>query len=188
MMFLSNCSSDDEKSAGAKGQFNEEEVMSRIFGDSEILQYTRLFYKEDCSFGTSIETSDDTDYKVLEIIVDGDVSARGYAAKDTGTDEFLYFVDVDWTSSEITTINIVENETKIISSSGIDFLDYIDEVNNGLIAAERFWGWSCGPEYSIEPESCYRNCTYYAMWHQFVPAEPDFRCDNLPGKNPKLND
>lgn len=28
----------------------------------------------------------------------------------------------------------------------------------------KFWGWDCGPSYSIEPGSCYQNCTHYVFW------------------------
>jgi hypothetical protein len=28
----------------------------------------------------------------------------------------------------------------------------------------KFWGWSCGRSYSIEPGSCYQNCTHYVFW------------------------
>lgn len=28
----------------------------------------------------------------------------------------------------------------------------------------KFWGWSCGSSYSIEPGSCYQNCTHYVFW------------------------
>ena len=30
----------------------------------------------------------------------------------------------------------------------------------------KFWGWSCGASYSIEPGSCYQNCTHYVFWFE----------------------
>lgn len=34
----------------------------------------------------------------------------------------------------------------------------------GLEGGRKFWGWSCGSSYSIEPGSCYQNCTHYVFW------------------------
>lgn len=44
----------------------------------------------------------------------------------------------------------------------------------------RFWGWSCGPSYTIEPGSCYRNCTYFTAW--ISNGTNPRTCSNLPGR------
>ena len=46
----------------------------------------------------------------------------------------------------------------------------------------RFWGWSCGPSYTIGG-NCFRNCNYYIFGHLTNWGNNGPRgCDNLPGR------
>lgn len=142
-------------------------------------------------------------YIVTEIIVGSDTRARGYLVKDEITGELLHFADVDRIGYVMKTVDLITEEWETITdidrhpdyslTDGFDIIKIIDDINNGNVQAMgRFWGWSCGSEYSIEPGSCYRNCVYYVVWRA-VPVEltaypePVFSCSNLPGSNPKLN-
>ena len=52
---------------------------------------------------------------------------------------------------------------------------------SNTISGAKFFGWTCGPSYSIESGSCYRTCTYHIFWLE--ATEPNvFTCGNLPGR------
>lgn len=190
----------NEESGTIESDFSKS---SRLGVGTEVIDYLNNFYGQSFHYGDSIQTSDDgIDYLVTEVVLDTDTRARGYLATDIATNKFLYFVDVDRVNYKLFTDNIIENERKIFenidrlsdypSTNEFDFIFINSQNNNNSSNSGRFWGWSCGREYSIEPGSCYRNCVYYVLGMataiELSPyPSPVFSCGELPGSNPKLN-
>jgi hypothetical protein len=85
-------------------------------------------------------------------------------------------------------IENIDNSSKLYN---LKFLEVINMYFGNQNNTNRFFGWECGSSYSIEPGSCYRNCTYYVLGvaaptELTAYPEPVFTCNNLPGTNPKL--
>lgn len=190
----------NEESGATESDFSKS---SRVGAGTEVIDYLNNFYGQSFHYGDSIQTSDDLiDYLVTEVVLDADTRARGYVATDIATNKFLYFIDVDRVNFELFTDDILQNEKNLFehidrlsdyeSTNEFDFIFINTHNNNNSSNSGRFWGWSCGREYSIEPGSCYRNCVYYVLGLatavELTPyPSPVFSCSNLPGNNPKLN-
>ena len=198
-VFFIACSSDEEN----KEETNSKELNSVSYRITNGAAFISSFYgTSSWSTGEKITTADSlTTYEITEIIVGAGTRARGYLVKDHNTGDLLYFADVDRSKYILKTVDLITEEQETIrditahpdysSTDEFDFINII-EKDNYVTYGGRFWGWSCGAEYSIEPGSCYRNCVYYVIW-KAVPTEltaypePVFSCGNLPGRNPKLN-
>lgn len=162
--------------------------------NSEVSEYLTSFYKKDFSYRESIETYDDEGYYIVtEVIVDKELSARGYVVVDKNSGDFLYFVDVDRINYVLTAVNIATSETILISNinsasnyestNGFDFMKIIEEYNNDSTTKRRFWGWQCNGEIEVGGQ-CYRFCEYFTIFVSH--GGESYPCNDLPGSNPKF--
>lgn len=179
---------------------NERKVTPSSFfqrdANSEISNFLNSFYKTDYSFGESVVTSDESKwYSVTEVIVKGESNARGYVVADKFTNKLLYFADVDrvnftlkaydFATNDIDSFQNINTMSEYRSTDGFNIVKMVKTANtNPSSRIGRFWGWSCGSEYSTGGSSCNRNCCYRVVW---VQTSCDvFTCSNLPGSNPAL--
>jgi hypothetical protein len=174
---------------------NEQNVeQSQRIQNSEVSKFLDNYYKENYTFGKNVTTKIDNEkILVTEVILGSSNSAKGYFVKNVTNNDFLYFIDIDKDKYEMKTFDIKLNEVNLIknldkierfkSGKGFDLISYIKE--NSSNTSMRFWGWQCGASYSIEPGSCYRNCSYYVLWGN--TGTDVYTCSNLPGNNPVLN-
>lgn len=186
------CSKDDASSnqhTSNDPSFFQREV------SSDISDFLTTFYKAEFTFGASVETSDDKNtYVVTEVYVDGSSTARGFVVAEKYTDKLLYFADVDRVNYVLKAKDFVNNDTdefhdidklsNYSGSDGFDVLKMVKDANaNPTGKLGRFWGWSCGDDYTVSG-SCMRNCCYRVVWAQTTCDV--FTCSNLPGSNPAL--
>ncbi len=192
LLIIVGCSKDDASSnqnTSSDSSFFQREV------GSDISDFLTTFYNAEFTFGESVETSDDKNtYVVTEVYVDGSSTARGYVVAEKYTDKLLYFADVDRENYVLKVNNFVNNDTdefhdidklsNYSSSDGFDILKMVKDANaNPTGKLGRFWGWSCGYDYTVGG-SCMRDCCYRVVWAQ--TSCDVFTCSNLPGSNPAL--
>lgn len=198
MISFISCSSESESN-----NIDEGSIVKREASIENANNFLNSFYKDDYYVSNSIETFDENiKINVFEISLNTNLNTKGYLAIEAYTNKLLYFVNVDRTNNLLTIKDFTSDEYLVkdnidklniyLETNNFDFIKIIENYNNSSSSYRRFWGWSCGAEYSIEPGSCYRNCVYYVLG-MATPVEltaypdPVFTCSNLPGSNPKLN-
>ncbi|HLW09450.1 MAG TPA: hypothetical protein VKX35_03560 [Fermentimonas sp.] len=151
------------------------------------------FYEDSWTIGEVINIQEiDASYEVSEIIVGTDTKARGFLVKEENTGS-LYLVDVDRNSyimevSDLSTgekfvFTDIDKHSAYTSTNGFDFVKTIPNEVENRRPHERFWGWSCGEQYSSYTD-CYRNCCYYIMWS--IQGCSEYYCNKLPGDDTVL--
>lgn len=96
----------------------------------------------------------------------------------------------DLINSEMIKVFDIDKED-VLKQNNYDLIKTTEQiVANGIVIgnSKRFWGWTCGNSYSIEPGSCYQNCTYNVLFSK-VSKTDVYPCNKFPnaGKDPKLD-
>ncbi|MDT8347634.1 MAG: hypothetical protein RQ756_07510 [Flavobacteriaceae bacterium] len=163
----------------------------------DLLDYLEITYPQGYTFGfeRTFEENNDT-FIVREVFPQGETLISAFVVLTNNN--FSQFLELDRTRElvliddfndlDFYEINVSNTELKNIFDS--DFLEiYIPPIESG----GRFWGWSCGSEYTIPGEGCHRTCAYYVLGRAVTQSDDDgtfvskpFPCNDLPGKNPKL--
>lgn len=143
-------------------------------------------------------TEDDDTYIVKEVFENGATEVTGFV--NLTNNDFTQYIELersrdlvyidDFIDDVIYEFDAIEEDSQDLFLEG--FLENFDQPVT--LSSGRFWGWSCGKSYSIEPGSCYRTCYYYVVWNRIDSLQasegsqdhPVYGCDNLPGNNPKL--
>lgn len=167
---------------------NEEtESINSIDKNIKVKSYLKSFYSKDFKFGISVKSklanpsssSKTIQYQnitVTEVFVDNDTKARGYVVIDNETGSFINFVDVDRIDYKLTSVDIDENNTKIIENiellqkyyetNEFDFVKYIEEHSNDSNLSKFF-----GPKTTVSYTEAgngwcnqYTTTTIYVFW------------------------
>lgn len=142
---------------------------------SEISNFLGGFYEGTTSFGDSIDvTEGGVTYRVTEILVDEATPARGYIAQDLSSGDLVYFVDVDRTNYEATSIDFINEDTLFVTNidtlsdysktNSFDVIGVLDDDYGLDYGARKFWGWGdqiCDPCVNNR-QTCRRS--YYIFW------------------------
>jgi hypothetical protein len=134
-----------------------------VSGNAKVSNYLKFFYNKDFQLGKSVDTkiikatsaaskSEEVDNLIVtEVFVGEDTTARGYIITNKSTNEFLYFIDVDRINYKMTSVKIDVNDStvfndinefdKYASTNGFDLIKVAEQVNAGIIANNKFWGW-----------------------------------------------
>ena len=177
---------------------NESEILGENSNKSltnydydEALAYLESYFDGDFDLGASAETSDESyNYVVTEVILQGSSNVDGYLAIDRNLGTLLYFAHYKRDEDKIHSFDFIDNEDFILENTkdenGRSFMD-IDLINNipPDLEERRFWGWSCGGTYQLEPGGeLYRTCCYYIIWLNNGCGE--YLDSELPGSNPHI--
>lgn len=109
---------------------NDNEIDNKYSSSSVIDQFLKSFYNEDYVLGNTISISNGTkssvmsrtvlvdgqDIEITEVILGNGQRVRGYVITDKITSAFLYFVDVDRTTYDLTVVDVINNETLIFKN------------------------------------------------------------------------
>lgn len=96
------------------------------------LQYAQQFYGTNVELGNSIDLPDPDSgdgVRISEVIVGGDIRARGYILSLLSSDEFLYFIDVNRMSNVMRAYSVSTGQLEV-------FGNLMDQPN--YLASEKF--------------------------------------------------
>ena len=143
---------------------NDNEIDNKDSSNAVIDQFLKSFYNEDYVLGNTISISNGTkssvmsrtvlvdgqDIEITEVILGNGQRVRGYVITDKITSAFLYFVDVDRTTYDLTVVDVINNQTLIFknintnpdyrNTKEFDLFEMAENYNQSN-AQERFWGW-----------------------------------------------
>lgn len=109
---------------------NDNEIDSKSPSSSVLDTFLKSFYNQDYDLGKSVSISNGTkssvmsrtvlvdgqDIEITEVILGNGQRVRGYVITDKITSAFLYFVDVDRTTYDLTIVDVIKNETLIFKN------------------------------------------------------------------------
>ena len=134
-------------------------------GNAKVSNYLKSFYHTNYQLGKSVDTklkkessnqslsksTEVEDFIITEVLVGNDTTARGYVVTRKSDNEFIYFIDVDRIDYKMTTVKVDVNDTKVFnnideldkytSTNEFDLITVAEQVNAGIIANNKFWGW-----------------------------------------------
>jgi len=195
MMLFVSCS--DEEANEDINEIETDEFIVKQRGAPDVNTYLEAKYPNGYSFGDEKTFEDGNDsYTVKEIIKTGNTLPDGFV--NLRNSSFTHYMELDRVRDQFI-VDDFEEQSLYTFDEDTETSMFIDE---GFLASSnaptstsggnRFWGWQCGPEYSINPGSCFRNCSYRVFWQETNleagEDHPVYSCDNLPGSNPRLND
>lgn len=164
----------------------------------ELEEYLSDYYKnQNFTLGESTESNVEGGIIIQEIVLINNQEKVSYAILDNETSELLYFAEIDKGERNIYAMDFKKDEevsltnikeSRLLSKS-FSMPDEINSKNSDLsgngtprttLQKAKFWGWTCGDEYTLPNGDCLRNCTYHIL---FIPGETEIRtCENLPGR------
>ncbi|WP_286926952.1 hypothetical protein [Flavobacterium sp. UBA4197] len=132
------------------------------------------YYPNRYNLGKSLETTVNKQTLIIsEILNESGKSISGYIVTSKDYQELLYFADYKRELFEIVCYDFIQHATDLINFTTnnhfesfvkTDLINEIEKGNSSPATAMKFWGTSCGPPFSLEENSCYRNCCYYVLW------------------------
>ena len=146
---------------------------SKFDEKNSVINFLNSYYSS-YNLGKSIETNVDNQCIIISEVLDkNNEIINGYIAVNKNNNELLYFVDYLRNTQEIKAMNFLNNQTDIINLKKdnkfdyfvkIDLLEEINKMNFDPQEANRFWGESCGPTWTLPTGESYQTCCYYVFW------------------------
>jgi len=117
-------------------------------------------------------------------------NGEGYLIADKKQQNIIAFIDFDFTNQTTTIYDYVKKEEVFTQNIEMylnnDFNTFVNKINGSKqVSSKRFWGWSCGSAGNTTGSDCVRSCCYYILGIRNGCDVYD--CNNLPGRNPKIN-
>lgn len=179
---------------------NDNENDTKNPSSSTLDTFLKSFYNQDYALGNTISISNGTkssamsrtilvdgqDVEITEVILANNQRVRGYVLTDKVTSAFLYFVDVDRITYDLTVVDVTNNETLIFrdintnpdyhTTDEFDLYKMAENYNQAIqnSVQGRFWGWDYS--YGQPPASgpcmvgVYRS--YYVLGIRVSTIEP----------------
>jgi hypothetical protein len=140
--------------------------------------FVNTFYNSTSyTVGRQVNTTVDSQIlTVSEIILSGEVSARGYIVTNKVDNAPLYFADVDREAYNMTSVDIRNNDMRVWTninqgtlyntSNQFDFIEIVlqDNENPGDAETRRFWGWDVWEYTPCENGRRSAVRTHYVFW------------------------
>lgn len=151
---------------------NDNENDTKNPSSSSLDTFLKSFYNQDYALGNTISISNGTkssamsrtilldgqDVEITEVILANNQRVRGYVLTDKVTSAFLYFVDVDRITYDLTVVDVTNNETLIFkdintnpdyhSTDEFDLYKMAENYNQSTTNSSRNpwfgWGYSYG--------------------------------------------
>lgn len=175
---LFSCSSEDNTSSNNLEQTEKNTNVASRSGSIYNLFQEKLEDKyTSFEFGreTTLVDEDNLNFKLVEAIINDNTKAYFLYNIDLNTEISLLeyklnekIIITDYINNETYEIN----ELSTIPNFELNGFDLIDLANynqtTGIIigGGKRFWGWTCGPKYYLEPGSCYQTCQHSVFWSE----------------------
>lgn len=175
---LSSCSNEDLNNS-TKENLSQPENHNNLKSKDNIIYevfHQKLINKyETFQFSREIEMKDEDDvlFKLIEAEINPETKVYFLFNTDYQKDIALLEYNLnekititDYINEDVFEIHKLE-ELPNFELNGYDIIELADyNQTHGIIigGGRRFWGWTCGPKYSLEPGSCYQNCEYSVLW------------------------